>query len=182
MRKYNSFIGNWLDLRINAAAQKFSILKKMPTLDEALQTANPGFGVLIGTDTNCYAAVYAFEARRRGLDVAAIPADTVQGTEVLSGFKDKSFKSFASKSSIEKQMAEYGDGARMEVLVTWKSDPKKSHAFIAEQIDGKTHFIDPQRKLVDCSDYFDKAKKILATRIDNALFSNKLKKFIQSAE
>ena len=116
------------------------------------------------------------------LDVAAIPADTVKGTEVLSGFKDKSFKSFASKSSIEKQMAEYGDGARMEVLVTWKSDPKKSHAFIAEQIDDRTHFIDPQRQLVNCSDYFDKAKKILATRIDNALFSNKLKKFIQSAE
>lgn len=182
MRKYNSFIGNWLDLRINAAAQKFSILKKMPTLNEALQTANPGFGVLIGTDTNCYAAVYAFEARRRGLDVTAIPADTVKGTEVLSGFKEKSFKSFASKSSIEKQMAQYGDGARMEILVTWKSNPKMSHVFVAEQINDKTHFIDPQRNKTDCSWYFGDAKYILATRIDNALFSDNLKNFVLSAE
>lgn len=155
----------------------------MPTLDEALQTANPGFLVKeTNSTTNCYAAVYAFEARRRGLDVAAVLADTVKGTEVLSGFKEKSFKSFASKSSIEKQMAEYGDGARMEVLVTWKSDPTQSHAFIAEQIDGKTHFIDPQRNKTDCSWYFGDAKYILTTRIDDALFSDKFKNFVQSAE
>lgn len=183
MRKYNSFIDNWLKLRINAAAQKFSILKKMPTLNEALLTANPGFLIKeTNSTTNCYAAVYAFEARRRGLNVAAVLADTVQGTEVLSGFKDKSFKSFASKSSIEKQMAEYGDGARMEILVTWKSNPKKSHVFIAEQIDGKTHFIDPQLQDMDCSNYFNNAKNILATRIDNALLSDNFKNFVLSAE
>lgn len=187
MRKYNSFIDNWLKLRINAAAQKFPFIKrdtKKIDFIKELRAVNPHYDPDVKNvySTNCQRCVVAYEARLRGLDVAAIPADTVQGTEVLSGFKDKSFKSFASKSSIEKQMAEYGDGARMEVLVTWKSDPKKSHAFIAEQIDGKTHFIDPQRKTADCSCHFNNAKNILATRIDNALFSDNLKNFVESTD
>lgn len=79
-------------------------------------------------------------------------------------------------------MKEFGDGARMEILVTWKSNPKKSHVFIAEQIDSKTHFIDPQLQDMKCSYYSDMAKNILATRINNALFSDKLKNFVQIAE
>ena len=79
-------------------------------------------------------------------------------------------------------MKEFGDGARIEILVTWKSNPKKSYVFIAEQIDGKTHFIDPQRNKINCDNYFDMAKNILATRIDNVLFLDNLKNFVLSAE
>ena len=101
--------------------------------------------------------------------------------DVLLGFQNLKFAGY-TKEKIEKEMKEFGDGARMEILVTWKSNPKKSHAFIAEQIDGKTHFIDPQRHLIDCDKYFNIAKNILATRINNALFSDKLKNFVQIAK
>lgn len=43
-------------------------------------------------------------------------------------------------------MKEFGDGARMEILADWGNN--KSHVFIAEQIDGKTHFCDPQTKAI----------------------------------
>ena len=56
-------------------------------------------------------------------------------------------------------MKEFGDGSRMEILVNWGND--KSHVFIAEQIDGKTHFFDPQNRRKDCDDYFEKTKHIL---------------------
>ena len=77
-------------------------------------------------------------------------------------------------------MKEFGDGARMGILADWGNN--KSHVFIAEQIDGKTHFFDPQLQDMKCSYYFDMAKNILATRIDNALFSDKVKSFVQIVE
>jgi hypothetical protein len=77
-------------------------------------------------------------------------------------------------------MKEFGDGARMEIFADWGNN--KSHVFIAEQIDGKTHFFDPQTKSNKCDDYFNNAKHILAVRIDNALFSDKVKSFVQIVE
>jgi hypothetical protein len=77
-------------------------------------------------------------------------------------------------------MKEFGDGARMEILADWGNN--KSHVFIAEQIDGKNHFFDPQTKSNKCDDYFNNAKHILAVRIDNDLFSDNLKNFVVSME
>ena len=84
------------------------------------------------------------------------------------------------KSECVKKMKEFGDGARMEILADWGNN--KSHVFIAEQIDGKTHFFDPQNRRKNCDDYFEKTKHILAVRIDNALFSDKVKSFVQIVE
>lgn len=157
------------------------LIKGKHTIEDDLIAVNPDFLLLSGTDTNCYSVVYAYEARRRGVDVIAIPGETIPGKDVLSGFQNLNFAGY-TKEKIEKEMKEFGDGARMEILVNWKSNPKKSHVFIAEQIDGKTHFIDPQRHLINCDKYFNIAKNILATRIDNVLFSSNLKNFVTSAE
>lgn len=75
-------------------------------------------------------------------------------------------------------MKGFGDGARMEVLIIWKDNT--SHVFVAEQMNGKTHFIDPQVN-INCEDYFNftDIKGVLAVRIDNSEFSDKVKKFIQ---
>lgn len=148
------------------------------TIEDDLIAVNPDFLLISGTDTNCYSVVYAYETRRCGLDVIAIPGETIPGKDVLSGFQNLKFAGY-TKEKIEKEMKEFGDGARIEILVTWKSNPKKSYVFIAEQIDGKTHFIDPQLQDMKCSYYFDMAKNIFATRINNALFSDKLKNFVQ---
>lgn len=39
-------------------------------------------------------------------------------------------KIFQTKKDIEKEMASYGDGTRMTIIVAWNDD--KGHSFIAE--------------------------------------------------
>lgn len=57
--------------------------------------------------------------------------------------------------SIENKMEEWGDGARAEVMVLWEGQGGKGHVFVAEQIGGKTHFIDPQTGVDGVGWYFD---------------------------
>lgn len=175
MRKYNSFFADQLRLTMNAASLKMPFIQHKHSFIDDLKMINPGFGLEKGTDTNCYSCVYAYEARRRGLDVTAMPGEAISGDKVLSGFKNVEFKSY-TKEKIEEEMKKLGNGTRMEILAEWGNN--KSHVFIAEQVDGETHFIDPQSSL-DCRALFDMAKHILAARIDNAFFSEKVKTFIK---
>lgn len=60
----------------------------------------------------------------------------------------------AIRKSIETQMAEWGDGSRGIVRVQWQKK-NYGHVFIAEQVNGKTRFIDPQNGAIDVTHYFD---------------------------
>lgn len=179
LRKYNSIIAGDLRLNFNMIELNLPLIQGKHTIEDDLIAVNPDFLLISGTYTNCYSVVYAYEARRRGLDVIAIPGETIPGKDVLLGFQNLKFAGY-TKEKIEKEMKEFGDGARMEILADWGNN--KSHVFIAEQIDGKTHFFDPQTKNNKCDEYFNFAKHILAVRIDNALFSDKVKNFIQIVE
>lgn len=176
-RKYNDFFSRALKDWINLADMKLPFIEGKHTLIDDIIAVNPGFGEIVGTDTNCYSCVYAYEARKRGLDVISIPGEAISGDKVLSGFKERNFNKKYTVEKIKKEMKEFGDGARMEVLIIWEDDT--SHVFVAEQIDGRTYFFDPQRKLFGCNKYFDDAIEIYAVRIDNALFSDNFTKFIQ---
>ena len=142
------------------------------TIEDDLIAVNPDFLLISGTDTNCYSVVYAYEARRRGLDVIAILGETIPGKDVLSGFQNLKFAGY-TKEKIEKEMKKFGDGARMEILVDWGNN--KSHVFIAEQIDGKTHFIDPQNQRKDCDDYFERQNIYLQFELITLCFQTQLK-------
>ena len=54
-------------------------------------------------------------------------------------------------------MAEWGEGSRGIVRVQWQKK-NYGHVFIAEQVDGKTRFIDPQSGAKDVTHYFDSGK------------------------
>ena len=45
-----------------------------------------------------------------------------------------------------------GDKARVQIIITWEAGG--GHTFVAEQMNGKTVFVDPQTGDVDCSRYF----------------------------
>lgn len=176
MRKYNSFIGDFLRMKLNTAAQKMPFIQGAHDFKDDLLAVNP----LKDYGKNCVSCTLAYEARRRGLDVIAKPfKEAVKDVEKYTVFQgiDRPAQ-YLSKEAIEKKMQEYGDGARMEITAVW--DKKRGHSFIAEQIDGKTHFLDPQQKDENCEKYFKIAKTILAARVDNKLFSSKIKNFIQS--
>ncbi len=72
-------------------------------------------------------------------------------------------------SDIERQMEQWGDGSRAEVMVLWEGQHGSGHVFVAQQIDGRTHFIDPQTGEDGVGYYFDSCEtdSIRICRTDN---------------
>lgn len=163
-------------------------------LQTALSGTNPNY--VRGGDKrwthNCQRCVSAFEARMRGYDVEAMPR-ILNGTDRLphmdkitgwlSVYKDPIVTHVhkrtgeACKTAIEGKMAEWGDGSRAIVRVTWHGR-HSGHVFIAAQANGKTLLIDPQSGLEDCSVYFapgmTKPSKTELVRIDNLDFTDRI--------
>lgn len=129
---------------------------------------------------NCQRCVMAYEARCRGFDVTAkerqLSGDTLPNMNDPNGwpsvFEDKDGKTPVPEKlcmqdgkywsttqqaidDIKRKMESYGDGARAIVRIGRFADDLSridGHVFIAEQIDGKTVFCDPQsasHKVVD---------------------------------
>ena len=123
--------------------------------------------------SNCQRSVIAYELRRRGYDVTALPrlkdddavADLwryVFGTdfEQVNGADEK-----IALSALEEKIASYGDGSRSIIVVKWKDDCQ--HAFIAERQNGKIVYVDPQSGKVDYASWkrkFDPSA-VLVSRI-----------------
>ena len=158
-------------------------IKGEHTREQDLKAVNPNFvpGRNGEWENNCQRCVYAYEARRRGIDVEALPR--IQGIDNIAkqwknickgaewqhlGCTNKS----TAANDMNKAMAGYGEESRAVIYVTWENGG--AHVFIAEHKNGKTTFIDPQSGKTDVANYFNQAKpdKILYCRIDNLKFSD----------
>lgn len=167
------------------------------TVDDCYNTTNPLYSTGRQYQVNCQRCVSAYEARRRGYDVAASEAilnapDTLPYMLNPKGwanvYKDGiasletpiGSRSTAIKKSIESMMSGYGDGARAIVRVQWQGGG--GHVFIAEQVNGVTQFIDPQTSKKDCSYYFNagmiKPASTRLLRIDNKDFTDLIEQCI----
>lgn len=123
---------------------------------------------------NCQRCVVAYEMRRRGYDVRATARPTEVKNHIFfpneivpTGDDHLSHAPFDAwvppesihcengQISIEQKLEEWGDGARAEVMVLWRGQHGAGHVFVAEQINGKTHFIDPQSGRDGVAYYFD---------------------------
>ena len=140
-------------------------LKKKDTpfsIDDALEKTNPNYskGKYEWTH-NCQHCCPTYEARRRGYDVIAKPVKAKNKAELAKDkYTNYSKDRFASmfedsdiliaegyaKDDIIKSMQEWGDGSRCIICVIWKD--WEAHAFVAEQVNGKTIFLDPQINMV----------------------------------
>lgn len=171
--------------------------KKKNVVNNDLQAVNPGYLKDKARRLNCQRCVPAYELRKREeqLDVIARPASLDDNErlvydeamksmlDVFVGAKQnlRSAGSFDGKDFIEKRMLEFKDGARAQVIVTWKEGTEKyvrngkvielprSHTFVAENNNGIIRFVDPQNGKEDCSDYFTNVKNgcTMFVRIDN---------------
>lgn len=129
---------------------------------------------------NCQRCVPTAEARLRGYDVVAQPRPMVRGRGgvmeadpndpmyhgTIPGHTNWLFPTFENaqpiryrnKGDIEKQMAEWGEGARAQIVCAWKKRRGQrtggAHTFMAIQEDGKTRFICPQSGSGDYSSRF----------------------------
>lgn len=171
----------------------YSLIQGEHTREADLAATNPNYSTARAYQVNCQRCVSAYEARRRGYDVSAKPAPTGRNnTDYLpymthekgwaNVYEDglKSLETLAGrtaakvKDSICEKMAEYGEGARAIVRVRWGRG-NSGHVFIAEQVNGVTHFVDPQSGKNDVSYYFGagmiQPAKTRLLRIDNKSFS-----------
>lgn len=137
------------------------------TLDEALGTqgkpmseadawfdANPYYSDDYSEfSSNCQRCVFAYEMRRRGYDVEALP--TYDGDSMPSGGAWQSAMSGMTKvdvgkttekatiKNIEKQMSDWGEGSRGIVRVQWAGG-NSGHVFNVEYNSGKLKVYDVQ--------------------------------------
>lgn len=166
------------------------------SLEQDVKSVNPKYDAKNPLfSRNCQRCVCTYEAKRRGLDVIVKPAvkngtDNLATIDLNKGFPSV-FKNpniidingaFGSsvKNNIEKQMQQFGDGSRAIIAVYWKTN-NGGHVFMAEQVNGKTLFVDPQNGNTDVSNYF----KLIKTnpfkpcsylmRTDNLEFTKKIK-------
>nr|DAY26564.1 MAG TPA: minor capsid protein [Caudoviricetes sp.] len=125
---------------------------------------------------NCQRCVPTYEMRRRGYDVIAKPRILEYNEKEI--LPRKPYLVWENpeiiqvkqklKKSIEKYMEEWGENSRCQICVVWKKH-LGGHTFVAERIDGKTRFVDPQINNADASNYFKYCltRKSYFYRIDN---------------
>lgn len=156
-------------------SQKWRRIKLKKDIDANLKECNPNFELGREWRINCQRCVPTFEMRNRGYDVTAYPKP------LNPDRTDLSYNPFAvwqnpkviecSKNGfedIEKKMEEWGDGARAQVVVVWKNT-NAGHTFVAERVDGKTIYVDPQSGNKDVKSYFSRVQdgSVRLARIDN---------------
>ena len=152
-------------------------------LSKNLKECNPNYDLGKEWKINCQRCVPTYEMRRRGYDVTAEPKPNEKKADELSNNPFGVWKNPKiidcggnGRSDIEKEMLKWGDGTRAQVVVVLKNT-NSGHTFIAEQIDGKTHYFDPQTGSMDVTNYFKRVERnsVQLCRIDDLDVTNKIK-------
>lgn len=123
--------------------------------------------------SNCQRAVLAYEARRRGYDVTALPTyngDMLPyGSDYMRALSNPKIVSTGkSVKKIEAQMRSYGNGSRAIIVV---AKGNKGHAFIAEYHSGKVSYIDPQTNKKYNKISLKNVSSSTVTRVDDQKFT-----------
>lgn len=163
-------------------------------IDDNVRNTNPAFKKGPEYQQNCQRCVAAYEMRRRGYDVIAKPAVVDEKGDLSAKdplyrlwpgiFKNARFShcrgSDGGKAEILRRMSFWGDGAVAEVCI--QRDASHAHVFIAQNVDGKIRFIDPQTGSLDCSESFTKAQNgaTIIARIDNLEATELIEKCIKN--
>jgi SPP1 gp7 family putative phage head morphogenesis protein len=156
--------------------------------DEAIKDVNPKYKRTYKGNSpyevNCQRCVPAYELRRRGYDVTAMPAlrgknitDLVfsnyhYGNNVFvdTDGKRMQYNKPRGKTGLLKELQAYPDGSRFAVRLDWKHGGG-AHVFSAEKKDGQVYFFDPQTGKLDAKGHLDDGKKFGYFRIDTAKFN-----------
>ena len=154
------------------AARNWDKVFEMHDFYHDLKDINPNYNEGTIWQENCQRCVPAYEMRRRGYDVTAESCPKY-GDNLTYDYSSvwKNPKIFHCKGDgrkdIENKMKEWGDGARVQIRVLWHNT--YGHTFVAEQVDGKTIFMDPQNPSIDASKHLCDAlrDKTEFFRIDN---------------
>lgn len=156
----NELTANWVERPDNLG--NWGEIPTELTWKENLDQVNPNFELGDEWQYNCQRCVPTYEMRARGYDVTAKPRDFSNNYLSYHPFKawkdaDVSICGGDPMKEIQARMAQWGNGARAQIVVEWKGT-SSGHTFIAEQRDGVTCFVDPQTGETDVSWYFDRVE------------------------
>ena len=168
--------------------ENYSRKVEIASIKEDLEAVNPK-----RLTDNCQRCVPTYVLRRRGYNVEALPTGENKQMDILlsqnphivwekagSTVVPKSTRGskYFGKPEIEKYMKALPDGAMCEIRCAW-NDREDGHVFVAEKIEGKIHYIDPQIGDDDVSRYFKSMKKDKTTfwRIDDAAVNDDIIKY-----
>lgn len=158
--------GGGSDMINIGSTDNFNRKARIYSIDEDLKATNPNFssGEYKWTH-NCQRCVPTYEMRRRGLNVTALPLPNSEtnndflAQNCFNVWNNIKIRPFSSKDDIIKAMSEWEDGARVQIRVTYKTRNNRGeiegHTFVAEKIDGKIAFIDPQTGSNNCESIFE---------------------------
>lgn len=126
------------------------LLERPETIEEAAKHANRAYGDF-DHKYNCQSCVIAYEARRRGFDVQAGERPTINmyrnafwgGAAGVASADFRDIDPSMRQEKLERQMAEWGNGARATIEINWYGS-SRGHVFIAEQVNGRTVYVEPQ--------------------------------------
>lgn len=166
------------------------IIKSKHSIEEDLKKTNPHYNPnSYEYANNCQRCITAYEARRRGLDVEAMPRgrNRLEDIAINGGWAmpynnpqiiDCSATSgIGAKKNIMNALENMPEGSRCAVQVAYS---KSGHVFIAEKHNGEIKFYDPQPSGYDIQMNAEKnlngIKKdfALVCRLDNLDFNDKL--------
>lgn len=171
------------------------------SVQDAYGGANPYYdpsGTYAEYTQNCQRSVIAYELRRRGYDVVALPTyegDMLPyGTRGGNGHWMGAFQGAKSidvgatrnkqvKSNIEGAMKGFGSGSRGIIRVTWQGG-NTGHVFNVENVGGTIRYVDAQTgRAVNINEYLGASQPSMTrlVRTDNLRISERAKKSVTKA-
>ena len=140
---------------------------------------------------NCISCALAYDMRRRGYDVEAMPIDTTSAVNgslpvQLGFYKGEKLETFevpkdpdVAAKQFSNRILKYGDGSRGMLRIRWENGD--GHAVVWEVDDGSVVVRDPQNNtIVDLSDYVRRAKTFYYFRTDNLEPTEKVMRFVKN--
>lgn len=159
-------------------------------IEKAIEGANPFYDATKGAEgnfsENCQRCVVAYELRRRGYNVVALPTysqDTLPAGGRWRGAFQKAREinvgassPAATQRNLEKQMHSFGNGSRGIVEIP-------GHVFNVENVGGKVRYVDAQTNTVyNSNNVFSRlgrsASQVKLIRTDNLRISERAKKSV----
>ena len=192
-KKINGEWHYWRDDK-NRSEEMLPDLKRKPsamTPNDDMAACNRQYSKGGVYKNNCISCALAYDMRRRGYDVEAMPIDTTSAVNgslpvQLGFYKGEKLETFEVPSNLDtaikqftKNVVRYGDGSRGILRIRWKNGD--GHATVWEVNNGSVIVRDPQNNtVVDLSDYLRRAKTFYYFRTDNLELTNKVTEFVRN--